>query len=204
MSEQLGSFQLWARAQIASSISWPISFVTVSSLAAFIDLSEPSLPILWLMSLVMGGITALSSGLIVRRQISSKWQWAIANFIGIPFSLTIAYLIYPFATSPTGFTAAGFCSGLITSATQSLALKRGHSKMVPLISGTLGWAFAFLFGYLLVVQESIGTFVFMPSDFFSALLLGWGVSGPFLMILLLGLSPLSHDRASPSPGIRFN
>jgi hypothetical protein len=166
MSEQVASFQLWARAQIVGSISWPLSFVAVSSLAAFIDVSEPSLPILWLLGLVMGGITALSCGLIVRRQISDSRKWAIANLIGIPLSLTVAYLIFPFATSPTGFAFVGLCSGLIIGAVQSLALKRQHSKIYPLISGTLGWALAFLFGYFLVVQQSIEIFVFTPSDFF--------------------------------------
>lgn len=204
MSDQLESFQMWARAQIVSSISWPVSFVTVSGLTAFIDLSEPSLPVLWLLGLVMGGITALSSGLVVKRQISRPWKWAIVNFLGIPFSLTVAYLVFPFLMSPTGFAAAGICTGLITSIAQSLALERQHSKIVPLISGTFSWALAFLFGYFLMVQEAPGTFAFIPSDFFTVMLLGWGVAGPFLLILLLGFSPISSERASAGAGVRFN
>ena len=204
MSAQLENFELWARAQIVASISWPVSFLTISSLASVMDLSHPTLPILWLLGLGMGGITALSSGLVVKRQISGTRQWAVANFVGIPVSLTFAYLTFPFVGSPLGFAAVGLCSGLITSAAQSLALKQGHSKVAPLITGTFGWALAFLFGYLLVVQGLMVTFVFMPSDFFSALLLGWGVSGPFFLIMFLGLSPLSRERTSSGSGIRFN
>jgi len=204
MFDKLKGFQLWAMAQIVGSLSWPISFVAVSSLGVFIDLSEPSLPIIWLLGLVMGGITVLSSGLFVKHQISGAWKWMIANFVGIPVSLTVAYMIFPFATSLSGFTAAGLCSGLIAGAAQSFALDRGYSRIVPLISGTLGWGLAFLFGYLLVVKESATTFVLMPSNFFSALLLGWGASGPVLLILLIGLSPLSHDRTSSGSGITYN
>ncbi|HKJ62558.1 MAG TPA: hypothetical protein VKA94_11310 [Hyphomicrobiales bacterium] len=204
MFNKLEGFQLWAMAQIVGSLSWPVSFVTVSSLAVFIDLSEPSLPIIWLLGFVMGGITALSSGLFVRRQISGPWKWAIANFVGIPVSLTVAYLIFPFATSPFRFATVGFCSGLLASGAQSLALKRGQGRVAPLVSGAFGWAFAFLFGYLLVVKEPTATFVLMPSDFFSVLLLGWGASGPVLLILLIGLSPLSHDRTSSGSGITYN
>lgn len=65
-------------------------------------------------------------------------------------------------------------SGLIAGAAQSLSIDRQYSKIVPMISASLGWALAFLFGYLLVVKESTSTFVLMPNDFFSALLLGWG------------------------------
>jgi len=204
MLDHLKSFQLWALAQIVSSLSWPISFMTVSSLAAFVDLSEPSLPILWLLGFVMGWITVLTSGLFVGRQISSKWKWAIANFVGIPVSLTVAYLIFPFATSPSRFAAVGILSGLIASAAQSLSLNRQHSKIVPLICGALGWGLAFLFGYILVMQESTATFLLTPRDFFNTLLLGWGVSGPILLILFLGLSPMSHDRTSSGPGITYN
>ena len=204
MSEQLRSFQLWAQAHIVSSLSWPVSFLIVSSLAAFIDLSKPTLPILWLLGVTMGGITTLSSSLIVRHQIAGTWKWAIANIVGIPFSLTVAYLLYPFTTSLLGFAATGFCSGLITSMTQSLAIKRQYSKIAPLISGTLGWALAFLFGYLLVMQDPTVTFVFMPNNFFRALLLGWGVSAPILLILYVGLSPMSHDKPSSGTGISYN
>lgn len=204
MFDQLKGFQLWAMAQIVSSLSWPVSFMTVSSLAVFINLSEPSLPIIWLLGCVMGGITALSSSLFVRRQISGTGVWMIANFIGIPASLTVAYLIFPFTNSLLEFAFVGFCSGLIAGAAQSLALKRGYSKIVPSISGALGWAFAFLFGYLLVVKDSTATLTLIATDFFSALLLGWGASGPVLLILLIGLSPLSRDKTTSGSGITYN
>ena len=203
MFDQSESFQSWAMAQVVGSLSWPISFMTVSSLAVFIDLSEPSLPIIWLLGLVMGGITAISSSLFIRHQISGTWKWVIANIIGIPVSLTVAYLIFPFATSSIGFAAIGLCSGLIAGAAQTLALKQQYSRIVPLISGALGWASAFLFGYLLVMQEPTATFGLMPSDFFSALLLGWGTSGPVLLVLLIGLSPLSYDKTSSEEGTTF-
>ncbi len=204
MEKSQGSFQLWARAQIVSSISWPVSFVAVSSLAGFIDFSEPSLPILWLLGSMMGAITAISSGLVVKRQISDTRKWAIANLFGIPLSLTVAYLVFPFAVSPARFAAVGLCSGFITSVVQALALDREVNKVVPLICGTFSWALAFLFGYMLVVQGPIQVFAFMPYIFFSALLLGWGVSGPVLLILFLGLSPISKERISSGPGVRFN
>lgn len=204
MSDQLKSFQFWAMAQIVGSLSWPVSFLTVSSLATFVDLSEPSLPIMWLLGLVMGGVTALSGSLFIRSQLSGTWVWVLVNLVGIPASLTFAYLIFPFAASPFSFTALGLFSGLIAGAAQSLALKRGLSKIAPIISGTLGWALAFLFGYLLVVKEPLAAAVLMPSDFFSALLLGWGSSAPVLMILLVGLSPLSHDRTSTGSGITYD
>lgn len=204
MFDQLESFQSWALAQIVGSLSWPISFMAVSSLGVFIDLSEPSLPIVWPLGLIMGGITALSSSLLVKDQISNTWKWATANMVGITAALTAAYLIFPFVTSPIGFAATGFCSGLIAGAAQSLALERQNSKIIPLMTGGLGWAAAFLFGYLLVVKESTATLMLMPSDFFSALLLGWGVSGPVLLILLIGLFPSSRDKTSSGSGISYN
>jgi len=54
------------------------------------------------------------------------------------------------------------------------------------------------------VKEPTATFALMPNDFFSALLLGWGASGPVLLILLIGLSPLSHDRTASGSGITYN
>ena len=204
MFDQLKSFQLWAMAQIVGSLSWPISFMAVSSLATFIDLSEPSLPIIWLLGCVMGGITALSSSLFIRHQISGTWKWVIANCVGIPVSLTVAYLLFPFVTSAFGFAAVGLCAGLLASAAQSLTVEREHSRIIPLICGALGWSLAFLFGYLMVVQNSTVTPVLMPSDFFSALLLGWGASGPVLLILLIGLLPLSRDKTSSGSGITYD
>jgi hypothetical protein len=204
IAEELESMESWTRVCIVASLSWPVSYLTVASLTAVIDLSKPSMPILWLIGLVMGGVTAISGGIIVRRQLSSSRKWVLANVLGIPFSLTVAYLMSPFAMSPIAFAAVGLCSGLLTSTAQSLALQRGHSKVYPLLSGTVTWALAFLLGYMLLVQKSKGTIVFMPGAFFSALLLGWGVTGLVLLILLLGLSPLSHDRALPNPGIKFN
>lgn len=203
MFHQLESFQSWAMAQIVGSLSWPISFVTVSSLAVFIDLSEPSLPIVWLLGLVMGSITTLSNSLLIRHQISGTWKWVLANIIGMPVALTVSYLLFSFAISPFGFAALGFCSGLIAGGAQSLALNRGYSKFIPLISGALGWATAFLFGYLLVMQEPTATFRLMPSDFFSALLLGWGISGPVLLVVFIGLSPLSRKKPSSRSGISY-
>ena len=204
MFDRLESFQMWAMAQIVGSLSWPVSFMSVSSIAVFIDLSEPSLPIIWLLGMVMGIIITLFSGLFVRHQISRAWKWTTANFIGIPISLTAAYLIFPFTNSLLEFTALGLFSGLIAGTAQSLSIKQQYSKIVPLVSGSLGWAFAFLFGYLLVVKETPAIFALMPSDFFSALLLGWGASGPVLLILYVGLSPMSHDRTSSGSGITYN
>ena len=204
MFEQLKGFQLWAMAQIVGSLSWPISFMAVSSLGVFMDLSEPSLFIIWILGFVMGGITALSSSLFIRHQISAPWKWVTANTFGIPLSLTVASLIYPFTASPFGFATAGLCSGLIAGIAQSLAIKREYSKVAPLISGALGWALAFLFGYLLVVQDPTVTVALMPNDFFRALLLGWGSSGPVLLIMLIGLSPLSKDKTTSGSGITYN
>ena len=204
MPRQIRDIQLWAHTQIIGSLSWPISYIVVASLAAFIDLREPSLPILWLMGLIMGGVTALVSGLIVKRQISSVSKWWLVNLVGIPISLTAAYEVLTIESSPAGFVAAGMCSGLIASTAHSISLKRQHSKVGPLISGTFCWTLAFIFGSLLVGQKNGQHFSLMPSDFFTVLLLGWGFTGPLLLLMLIVLSPLSHERASLGPGIRFN
>jgi len=204
MFDRLESFQMWALAQIVGSLSWPVSFMAVSSLGMFTDISEPSLPVIWLLGLVMGVITTLFSGLFVRHQISRTWKWIVANLVGIPISLTAAYLIFPFTNSLFEFGAIGLFSGLIAGAAQSFSIERQYSKIVPMISGSLGWAIAFLFGYLLVVKQTTSIFALMPSDFFSALLLGWGASGPVLLILYVGLSPVSKDRISSGSGITYN
>ena len=163
MFDRLESFQMWALAQIVASLSWPVSFMAVSSLGMFTDLSEPSLPIIWLLGSVMGIITTLFSGLFVKHQISHTWKWIIANIVGIPLSLTAAYLIFPFTNSLSEFAAVGLFSGLIAGAAQSLSIERQYSKAVPMISGSVGWALAFIFGYLLVVKETTSIFTLMPN-----------------------------------------
>jgi hypothetical protein len=203
MSSLSSSLNTWMRAQIVASFSWPISIALLGLLGIFLATKEPTLLNLMFIGLVAGGTTAITCGLYVEPMTPRISTWVLVNLVGGPISLITAYVVFLVESSAAGLVAGGLCAGLIASAFHCLALERHHSKAGPLISGAFCWTLTFLIGSQLI-ERSTGRYQsLLPGDFFTALLLGWCISGTFLMLMLIFLSPVPRYGSSYERNIRW-
>ena len=190
MSKILNGFDFWFRFQLVSAMNWTISCVVVGIIGALLNQKVLTTSYLLYLGLIAAGVISLVSGFILRKRISSLWAWALVNIIGIPISLNIAYRIYAVKTSPAGLLIAGLCSGLFVGALHSLALDHQENKTGLLLSSAFSWTLAFYWGSLLFEQGIGSNLTVIENDFFTILLIGWGVAVVFQLLMLLLFLPI--------------
>jgi hypothetical protein len=203
MSSLFSSLNVWMRAQIVASFSWPISIALLGLFGTFLNQNEPTLLTLSFIGLVAGATTALNCGLYVESMTPRISTWVLVNLVGSPLSLIASYVVFLVESSPAGLVAGGLCSGLIMSAFHCLALERHHSRAGPLISGAFCWTLAFLIGSQMIERRAGLYPSLVPGDFYTAFLLGWCISGTFLMLMLIFLSPVPRYGSSFERNIRW-